>query len=49
MKYPGRVIKAGEADARIVKALKTALNQALALKGEEAIVSTPTTRCSARA
>ena len=38
MKYPGRVIKSGEADARIVKALKTALNQALALRGAEAIV-----------
>lgn len=38
MKYPGRVIKSGEADARVVKALKTALNQALALRGSEAIV-----------
>jgi hypothetical protein len=38
MKYPGRVIKSGETDARIVKALKTALNQALALRGDEAIV-----------
>ena len=38
MIYPGRVIKAGEADARIVKALKTALNKALALRGSEAIV-----------
>ena len=38
MKYPGRIIKAGEADARIVKALKTALNKALALRGGEAIV-----------
>lgn len=38
MKYPGRVIKSGEADARIVRALKTALNKALALKGAEAIV-----------
>ena len=32
MKYPGRVIKAGESDARIVKALKSALNRSLALK-----------------
>ncbi|HIV70386.1 MAG TPA: CHAP domain-containing protein [Candidatus Aquabacterium excrementipullorum] len=38
MKYPGRIIKVGEADARIVKALKTALNKALALRGGEAIV-----------
>jgi CHAP domain len=38
MKYPGRVIKSGETDARVVKALKTALNQALALRGAEAIV-----------
>lgn len=38
MKYPGRVIKSGETDARIVKALKAALNKALALRGEEAIV-----------
>ncbi len=38
MKYPGRVIKSGETDVRIVRALKTALNQALALKGTQAIV-----------
>lgn len=31
MQYPGRVIKRGERDARIVKAIKTALNRALAL------------------
>jgi hypothetical protein len=33
MHYPGRVIKMGESDARVVKALKTALNKALALRG----------------
>ncbi|HET9822347.1 MAG TPA: CHAP domain-containing protein [Burkholderiaceae bacterium] len=38
MRYPGRVIRAGEADARIVKALKTALNRALALRGGAALV-----------
>ena len=38
MKYPGRVIRAGESDARIVKALKTALNRALALRGGDSIV-----------
>ena len=38
MKYPGHVVRAGESDARIVKALKTALNRALALRGGEAIV-----------
>jgi len=38
MKYPGYTIKMGETDARIVKALKAALNKALALKGGEAIV-----------
>ena len=32
MQYPGRVIKQGEADARIVKALKQALNEKLALQ-----------------
>lgn len=41
MKYPGRIIKVGETDARIVKALKTALNKALALKGGEALVLDP--------
>jgi hypothetical protein len=30
MRYPGRLIKVGETDARIVKALKRALNRALA-------------------
>jgi hypothetical protein len=30
MRYPGRLIKMGETDARIVKALKNALNRALA-------------------
>ena len=29
MLYPGRIIKAGEQDAEIVKALKTQLNEAL--------------------
>jgi hypothetical protein len=37
MQYPGRLIKLGEGDARVVKALKTALNQALHLKGAESI------------
>jgi hypothetical protein len=32
MKYPGRLIKEGEADAAIVKALKRQLNKALALE-----------------
>ena len=32
MKYPGHVIKAGEQDARIVKALKVQLNRALAVQ-----------------
>lgn len=41
MKYPGRVIKMGETDARIVKALKTALNKALSLRGEQAITLDP--------
>ena len=41
MRYPGRVIKVGETDARIVKALKTALNKALVLRGSEAIVLEP--------
>ena len=30
MQYPGRIIKAGETDARVVRALKVALNKALA-------------------
>lgn len=37
MKYPGRIIRMGETDARIVKALKTALNRALVLRGDEAL------------
>jgi len=37
MDYPGRVIKLGETDPSVVKALKTALNQALVLQGSEAI------------
>lgn len=37
MDYPGRVIKSGEQDARIVKALKMQLNRALALQGSNAI------------
>ena len=35
MKYPGRVIKLGEADAAVVKALKKALNTLLVLDGGE--------------
>lgn len=35
MRYPGRVIKMGEADAGVVRALKSQLNKALALAGEE--------------
>ena len=41
MRYPGRVIKVGETDARIVKALKTALNKALVLRGRGAMVLGP--------
>jgi hypothetical protein len=41
MKYPGWVIKQGERDARIVKALKTALNKALVLRGDEALQLDP--------
>ena len=37
MRYPGHVIKTGESDARLVKALKTALNRALALRGVLAV------------
>jgi peptidoglycan hydrolase-like protein with peptidoglycan-binding domain len=37
MKYPGRIIKAGEADARTVKALEQALNRSLALRGAQAL------------
>lgn len=43
MRYPGRVIKMGESDARIVKALKTALNKTLVLRGSEALVLDPDT------
>lgn len=32
MKYPGRIIKAGEQDSNIVRALKTQLNRALAMQ-----------------
>lgn len=41
MRYPGRVIKMGEQDERIVRALKTQLNKALALTGEQKIVLDP--------
>ncbi|SFB75937.1 CHAP domain-containing protein [Polaromonas sp. OV174] len=41
MKYPGRVIKVGETDATVVKALKNALNDALALHGAQAIELDP--------
>lgn len=41
MRYPGRVIKMGETDPRVVRALKTALNKALVLRGGEAIVLDP--------
>lgn len=41
MQYPGRVIKMGESDARVVKALKLALNRSLALRGGEALVLDP--------
>jgi len=41
MRYPGRVIKMGETDARIVRALKTALNRALVLRGGQALVLDP--------
>ncbi|MFN3735042.1 hypothetical protein [Comamonas testosteroni] len=41
MQYPGRVIKAGEADATVVKALKNALNSVLVLHGAEAIQLDP--------
>ena len=37
MDYPGRVIKSGEQDARIARALKMQLNRALALQGRNAI------------
>jgi hypothetical protein len=41
MAYPGRVVKAGESDARIVRSLKVALNKALVLRGAEAITLDP--------
>jgi hypothetical protein len=41
MDYPGRVIKMGESDARVVKALKTALNKALLLRGDAAVPLDP--------
>lgn len=41
MRYPGRVIKMGETDARIVNALKNQLNKALALTGDQKIVLDP--------
>lgn len=41
MKYPGRVIKLGETDAAVVKALKKALNTALVLRGSEALQLDP--------
>lgn len=37
MKYPGRIIKAGERDAAIVKALKKRLNEVLALESDPAL------------
>lgn len=37
MRYPGRVIKMGEQDARIVKALKNQLNRELALSGDQRV------------
>lgn len=41
MDYPGRLIKQGETDPRIVKALKGQLNRALALQGPDAIQLDP--------
>lgn len=38
MQYPGRVIRMGEKDPRVVKALKTQLNKVLVLTRAEAIV-----------
>jgi len=38
MRYPGRIIKKGETDASIVRALKTQLNKSLALAGEDKFV-----------
>lgn len=37
MRYPGQVIKAGSTHAAAIKALKTALNRALVLKGVQAL------------
>lgn len=37
MKYPGRIIKIGEFDGRIVKAVKAALNKKLVLRGDDAL------------
>jgi hypothetical protein len=37
MKYPGRIIKAGEQDATIVKGLKKRLNEVLALENDPAL------------
>jgi hypothetical protein len=41
MQYPGRTIKLGEGDAAVVKALKTALNKALVLRGDAAVPLDP--------
>lgn len=41
MKYPGRVVKMGETDAAVVKALRAALNKVLVLKGEDSISLDP--------
>lgn len=40
MQYPGRVIRQGESDAGIVKALKRALNEKLALRGQRGLALT---------
>lgn len=37
MKYPGRVVKVGESNVAVVKALKTALSKALVLQGSDAL------------
>jgi hypothetical protein len=37
MQYPGRIIKAGEQDANMVKALKTQLNTALGIESDPAL------------
>jgi hypothetical protein len=41
MDYPGRLVKLGEQDARVVRALKTQLNKVLALAGDQKIVLDP--------